>query len=96
MDLVVGDTPPELRDIAHYALTWGVSDDGYRADLIASTTVSARWNLKWVVDQFEETLEEWLAGPEAEGEAFSDAYIAFTSMVMASDEIDLGIKPTAH
>ncbi|ALH80420.1 hypothetical protein [Sphingopyxis macrogoltabida] len=95
-DAVICGTPPALQQIAHYASIWGVSDDVFRAGVIAGATEPARWNLKWVVHQFEEALEAWLAGPEAESENFSDAYVAFTSLVMASDEISPGDRATAH
>jgi hypothetical protein len=85
---IAADTPQSLRDLVHYALLWGVPDDGYRADLIQRASPEARANLKAIVTERDDQLDEWLAGAEAEGPAFTDAYLAFSSMRMASDEID--------
>ncbi len=84
---IAADTPQGLQDLVHYALLWGVSDDGYRAHLIRRASPEARANLKRIVAERDHQLDEWLAGAEAEGSTFTDAYIAFSAMRMASDEI---------
>lgn len=86
---IVRDTPSSVREIAHYATLWGISDDGYRGDMIRGASEQARRNLKAVVNMYEDSLEEWLTGDEAQGPEFSEAYVAFSAMVMASDEIQL-------
>ncbi len=80
-------TPPQLMELIDYAVVWGVSDDGYRWDLVTGASKLARWNLQQIVHRYDDLLEAWLAGPEAESETLSDAYIAFTAMRMASDEV---------
>lgn len=87
LEEILASTPPDLRPIAHYVAIWGISDDGYRAQLIGSASEGARLNLKRVVSEYDDALDAWLAGPEAAGPDFSEAYIAFSSMRMASDEI---------
>lgn len=81
------DTPDNLKELAHYALAWGIGDDGDRSDFISRASEIAKKNLKWVVNLREEELDEWLAGPEAAGSTFTAAYIAFSNMRMASDEL---------
>ena len=87
-DRIFADTPQNLRDLVHYALLWGEPDDGYRANLIQRAPLAVRANLKAIVTERDDQLDEWLAGPEAAGPTFTDAYIAFTAMRMASDEIE--------
>lgn len=84
---IAADTPSSLQELVHYALLWGVSDDGYRADLVERAPPETRANLKWLVTEREDQLDAWLAGAEAEGPTFTDAYIAFSAMRMASDEV---------
>lgn len=81
------DTPSNLKDIVHYALAWGIDDDGYRRDFIMKAPETMRRNLKFVVGAREDELDDWLAGPEARKDNFTAAYIAFSNMRMASDEI---------
>lgn len=86
VDEIAAQAPIRLRSIAHYAAFWGISDDGRRSELIRRTPDNLRRNLVLVVRLYEDQLEEWLAGPAAHGRDFSDAYIAYTCLVMASDE----------
>ena len=46
-----------------------------------------RGNLKDVVDQFDAALDDWLAGPEADGPTFSEEYIAFSALRRAADYV---------
>ena len=84
--IMVG-APPAFQPIVHYAAYWGVSDDGDRLRLLQRAPDEAVQNLKQVVTLYEDELDQWLAGPEADGPDFSDAYIAFSAMRMASDAI---------
>lgn len=83
------DTPDNLKDIAHYAAAWGVADDGFRREFIAKACEYVKQNLKSIVSSREDELDQWLAGPEASSGNFTAAYIAFSNMRMASDEIIL-------
>lgn len=82
VDRIAAQAPSGLRGIAHYAALWGVSDDGCRSDLIRRSSIELRRNLTLVVKAH----EEWLAGPEAAGPDFTDAYIAYSALLMAADE----------
>ena len=86
-DEIMENTPPSFIPIAHYAALWGIRDDRYRGDLIRNSSHESRQNLKFIVSVFEDELEKWLAGSEAGGPEFSEAYIAFTRMIMACYEI---------
>lgn len=85
-DEILIATPPKLKQIAHYAAVWGISDDGYRAEFLRSTREYARQNLRSVVEKFDAELDSWLASDESDGPDFSEAYIAFSSLRMAADE----------
>ena len=84
---ITAGAPPAFRSIAHYAACWGISDDCHRTDLVRGAPLDAVQNLKEVVGLYEEELDIWLAGPEANGPHFSDAYVAFSCMRMAADEV---------
>lgn len=86
-DKIIRDTPEDFRKIAHYAAIWGVSDDGYRGNMIRNASKRARENLRYVVGKYENGLENWLTGDEAGGPEFSEAFIAFSAMIMAYDEV---------
>ena len=79
------DVPAELRQLIPYAVIWGLSDDWARQDLMKRTPAALKRNLKWVVQQFDNQLDAWLAGPEAAGPTHSKAYIAFSAMRMGAD-----------
>jgi hypothetical protein len=57
--------------------------------MIQRASTEMRRNLKWVLAGRDDQLDEWLAGPEADRPAYTDAYIAFAAMRMAFDEITL-------
>lgn len=84
---IMAGAPPELLPIAHYAAIWGIVDDGYRLDFISNTNKDARKNLNYVIDKYYEYFNPWLAGSEAESPSFSEAYLAFSCLRMAADEV---------
>ncbi len=67
-----------------YAEFWGIADDWTREDLVKSAPPGARENLKQVVAAFDNAMDEWLAGPEADASDPSDEYIAYSAMRMAA------------
>lgn len=77
--------PQQYWPLLPYAEFWGISDDWTRGILVQEAPADVRLNLKQVVVPFDSALDEWLAGPEADGPSFSDEYIAFTAMRMAAD-----------
>ena len=83
----VKDVPEKLHVLVPYAEYWGVIDDWAREELIQQTPDKLKDNLKWVITQFDDELDDWLAGEEASEPEPSDAYLAFSSMRMGVDFI---------
>jgi hypothetical protein len=79
--------PADFRHLIPLAERYGVSDDGYRADMLDSITADERAELVRFLADYDNALDAWLAGPESDGPTFSDAYIAFSSLRMAADEV---------
>ena len=77
--------PESLRHLIPYAELWGASDDLIRDDMVRTAPREAIEDLKRVVEQHDDLLDEWLAGPEAEGPEYSAEYTAFSAMRMAAD-----------
>jgi hypothetical protein len=87
LSALLADTPENLKHMAHYALAWGVGDDIDRSQFVARADSGMQRNLKWVVDTHDDAFDDWLAGDEAKGRLFTTAYLAFTNMRMAADEL---------
>ncbi len=83
--LDAASVPLSLQSLIPYASFWGISDDYARDQLVMSAPQHALLNLVSVVRQFDDDLDTWLAGPEAEQNSFTDEYIAFSAMRMAGD-----------
>lgn len=79
------DVPEKLRELIPYAVFWGASDDWAREEILRRTPVPLKMNLKFVVEKFDDQLDDWLAGPEASNPDPTDAYIAFSAMRMGAD-----------
>jgi hypothetical protein len=77
--------PPLLHRLIPYAELWGISDDLIRDDVVRRAPQEAIDELKRVIELYEDPLDEWLAGPEAQGPAFTQEYLAFSAMRMAAD-----------
>jgi hypothetical protein len=77
--------PVTLRLLIPLAELWGVGDDLIREDMIRKAPPEALRRLRETLAQFEEELDAWLAGPEADGPEFCEEYLAFSSMRMAAD-----------
>jgi hypothetical protein len=78
--------PERLRALIPLAEKWGISDDMLRLDAVRRAPLDEMANLSRIVAQYDDALDEWLAGPEAHGPSFSPEYLAFTHMRMAADE----------
>ena len=81
------DVPCVLREYIPLAKKWGVNDDIVREDMIARASDEERAELKIAVGGIQDELDEWLAGPESFSTAPTEAYLAFTAMRLAADEI---------
>ena len=77
--------PHALRHLIPLAERFGVSDDLIREDVVAKTPADELEAMAGLVRTYDDAFDAWLAGPEAEGPKFSDEYIAFSCLRMASD-----------
>lgn len=77
--------PPVLRALIPLAERFGISDDLIREDVVAKTPGSELEAIRKAVEAHSDALDEWLAGPEADGPKLSDEYIAFSALRMAAD-----------
>lgn len=77
--------PEKLRHLIPLAEFWGIDDDLIRDDLVRSSPPDAIHDLKRIVAEHDDLLDQWLAGPEAKGPSFSREYLAFSAMRLASD-----------
>ena len=76
--------PEVFRHLIPLAEKWGEGDDVIRDDMIAKASEEERQALKRVIREYDNLLDEWLAGPEALGPKYSDEYNAFSNMRMAA------------
>ena len=77
--------PARLRPLIPYAEFWGASDDTIREQLAERVPLEARKELKEIIRQYDDLLDEWLAGPESSSANPSREYIAFSAMRMIAD-----------
>ena len=77
--------PEALRHLIPLAELYGVSDDLMRADLRRKLPAALLGQLVQQIQAVDDALDEWLAGPEAQGPTFSPEYVAFTSLRMLAD-----------
>lgn len=77
--------PKELRHLIPWAEKFGIGDDLIREDFFAKTPAEEIAELKKLITKHDDLLDDWLAGPEAEGPRFSKEYLAFSSMRMGAD-----------
>lgn len=80
--------PEQFWRLIPYAEFWGAADDSLRGRLLQDVPHEVLQNLKLVVTTFDDDLEKWLIGPEADASNPSDEYIAFCAMIMAADCVD--------
>lgn len=80
------NVPEALRVLIPYAEAWGISDDLIRGDVLDQASPEALSDLVATVGSHDEALNTWLGGSEASSEQPTEAYIAFSALVMAFDE----------
>jgi hypothetical protein len=83
------NVPEALRVLVPYAELWGVSDDTDRDQLVEASPPLARDDLTGMIDVYNDLMDTWLAGPEADGPKFSREYIAFSNMRIAYDYLSV-------
>ena len=77
--------PKALQHLVPLAEQFGIGDDLIREDVLAKTPASEIETMRRAVEAQADAFDEWLAGPEADGSALSEEYIAFTCLRMAAD-----------
>jgi len=78
--------PDELRVLIPYAEAWGIDDDLIRADVIRKASPEALKDLILTVSNYQDSINEWLAGPEAYQDKQTKEYYTFSALLMAFDE----------
>lgn len=79
--------PNNLHKLIPYVEFWGISDDLIRENLVEKAPQTVLKNLSAVIEEYDDMLDEWLCGEEAESENPSKEYVAFSAMRMAADFI---------
>ena len=79
------DVPECLRSLIPYARFWGLADDWEREQLAVKAPDDVKTDLKDLIAQHDDALDQWLAGEEAANPNPSDAYVAFSAMRMCAD-----------
>ncbi len=80
------NVPAEFHQLIPLAEKYGISDDGYRLEMLAALDGSERSELAEFLSDYDDALDSWLAGPEAESPEPSAEYIAFSCLRMAADD----------
>jgi hypothetical protein len=81
------NVPEPLRVLIPLAERWGINDDLMREDRIAKAPPEELAALTAAINRYEDELDDWLAGPEADSPGPSEEYIAFSAMRMAADGV---------
>lgn len=77
--------PPELHDLIPYAEHFGIADDLLREEVVTATPFDMMQTVKAKVEEHEDELDDWLAGPESYDDDPSDEYLAFSALRFATD-----------
>lgn len=89
LKLLVSDVPAALHPLIPYAQVFGITDDGYRSDLLERVPWALAEHVESVVlESHHEALMAWLAGPASYGRP-NEAYSAFTALLMAADVLSI-------
>jgi hypothetical protein len=83
---LVSDIPTDLQVLVPYAQVFGISDDGYRWDLLKRTPRTLALHVRSAVLAHDDALSVWLIGLEANG-SYTAASDAFTALLIAAEEI---------
>ena len=85
LNLAPENVPESLRPYIAYAEIWGISDDGFRMQLVGRAPEAAKADLRTLMASIEGNLNQWLGGPASYEVPPSSEYIAFSAMRMAAD-----------
>ncbi len=84
--VLVSDVPTALHPLIPYAQVFGITDDGYRYDLLVKTPRTLALHVRKAVLAHETALDTWLLEVEA-NKSFTEAAHVFTALLMAADSI---------
>lgn len=85
--------PSELRSLLPWAERWGIGDDGYREEAIESATTDDLAALARCLDDVpDETITNWLTGPDSRAKPLSAEYLAITCLTMAVHSAKASLK----
>jgi hypothetical protein len=79
------DVPTELHPLIPYAQIFGLSDDGYRLEIIERAPRELALHVCDAVAEFDAPLKSWLAA--ADWHPIAEAHAAFTALFIAASEI---------
>jgi hypothetical protein len=79
------NVPAEFRHLIPLAEKYGVSDDCYRLEVLDSLDSFERAELAQFLSDYDDALDSWLAGPDADSPTPTAEYIAFSCLRMAAD-----------
>jgi hypothetical protein len=89
LKLLVSDVPTALHPLIPYAQVFGITDDGYRSELLERVPWALAEHVESVVlESHCEALMAWLTGAASHGRP-NEAYSAFTALLMAADELSI-------
>jgi len=83
--LTASSVPKALRHLIGLAEKYGVSDDGYRDEVIYGLDGGERDELVRFLAETPQDLWDWLAGPESYDSPPTPEYVAFSCLVMAAE-----------
>ena len=86
------DVPLALRALIPLAEQWGIGDDIDRTSAVKGADPEELKMLVTAVDSTpSDAWEKWLTGPESFSSSPTDAYLAFTCLLMACDQARLDL-----
>ena len=87
MKIDKNEVPKEFQHLIPLAEQYGETDDFYRSELAEKLTEKDKECLIEFLEEYQYKLDDWLAGPEADGPTFSNGYLLFSALRMISEEI---------
>jgi hypothetical protein len=83
---LVSDVPAKLHPLIPYAQVFGITDDGYRSDLLRLTPRPLALHVRSAVLAHYEVLSGWLIDVEA-NKSFTEASDVFTALLIAAESV---------
>jgi len=83
---LASDVPTALHPLIPYAQIFGITDDGYRSDLLRRTPRPIALHVRSAVLAHYEALSAWLVDVEA-NKSFTEASDVFIALLIAAESI---------